>query len=145
MKMTFIPFESVGIFNFGDEIEKYSDVLSRYCYTPPNEDGDEYYHIAEPYTDDDEHFIRVYDGKIRAIFCYKELIFNNTNLIGLTIEELKKATNADYVGDIEEVDIFDDEPPKYIYYFDDIGAQVWTHYGYVTDIIVAGYWSYSDD
>ena len=145
MKMNFVPFKQVGVFQLDDDIEKYTDVLSTYIYTPPDEDGYEHYHIAEPYSDDDEHFISVFEEKIRAIFCYKELIFNNTNLIGLTIEEFKKATNTDYVEDIEEMDIFDDEPPKYIYYFDDIGAQVWTHYGYVTDIIVAGYWSYSDD
>ena len=76
---------------------------------------------------------------------YKELVYKNTNLIGLTIDDFKKITGADYVGEVDIRDFHEDEPPEYVYEFEEIGAQVWTHYDRIVTIIVSGRWSYEDE
>lgn len=143
--MTFVPFEQVGIFQLDDDVNKYSDILSKYFHEPVDEYGNEYFHIGDDETIKDTHFLQVKDGKIRAVFCYEELIYKGINLIGLTIEEFKKIICTDYVGEIYEADIFDDEPPMYDYDFKEIGLTVRTHYDRIHDITVSGHWIYEDD
>ncbi|MBP3195176.1 MAG: hypothetical protein J6M05_05875 [Cardiobacteriaceae bacterium] len=148
MYMTFIPFERVGIFQLDDDVTKYFNILSEYEYEPADEYGNEYYHFSKNYIDDinsDTHFVEVTNGKIRTVFCYNELIYKNINLIGLTIDEFKKITESDYVGEVDVRDFHENEPPEYVYEFEEIGAQVWTHYGRVVTIIVSGHWSYEED
>lgn len=144
IKMDFIPFERVGIFQLDDDFANYADTVSNYIHKKDDFGGDEY-HFGDDDIKDDSHFLSVEDGKIRSIFCYEELIYKNTNLIGLTLDEFIKITESNYVGEVDEMDIHEDEPPEYVYEFDGIGAQVWTHYGRVVTVIVAGYWSYEDD
>ena len=143
MDMHFVPFQSVGLFKLGDNADSYTDILQKY-EMEKDEDGSIFYLLKddEQYL---EHMIEVRDGVIYTVFCYSSLLYKGVNLIGLTVEEFQSITNATYVGKPDEVDIFDDEPPKYIYSFDSIGANVWTHYGYIVDIIVAGLYSYEDD
>ena len=143
--MNFIPFERVGIFQLDDDIRKYSDVLSKYFHEPIDEYGSEYFHVGDDETVDDTHFLQIKDNRIRTIFCYHELIYKNVNLIGLTLAEFKKITNADYVGEIYEADIFEDEPSMYDYEFTTLGLTVRTHYDRVHSITVSGHWSYEDD
>ena len=142
--MNFVPFKRVGIFQLDDDVKKYSDVLSRYFYESIDEYGNEYFHVGDDDTIDDTHFLQVKDGKIRSIFCYEELIYKNVNLIGMTLTEFKEITNADYVGEIYESDIFDDEPPMYDYEFKEIGLTVRMHYDRVHDITVSGHWIYEN-
>ena len=145
MKNMFIPFKRYGDFILDDDIAKYANILSAYKYEAPDEYGDEYYYSPDykPYYTG--HSLMVIDKKIRSVFCHKEVIYNNTNLINLSIDEFQNITNSKYVDQPDEFDIFENEPPEYAYEFDDIGAQVWTHYGRVVTIIVSGYWSYEDD
>lgn len=143
MDMHFIPFYSVGLFKLGDSAALYADILQKY-EMEKDEDGSIFYLLK----DDEqclEYMIEVRNDIIYTIFCYSSLLYKGINLIGLTIEEFQSVTNASYVGEPDEVNIFDDEEPKYIYAFDSIGANVWTHYGYIVDIIVAGSYSYEDD
>ncbi|MBR1375219.1 MAG: hypothetical protein IJ566_03955 [Cardiobacteriaceae bacterium] len=143
--MNFIPFKQVGIFQLDDDVSRYSDVLATYFYEAVDEYGNEYYHLAEPYSAEDSHMLQVVDGKIRAVFCDESLIYNGINLIGLTIDELKNITNSDYIGEIYEADLFDDKPPMYDYHFDEIGITARTHYGRIVDIIASGHWLYEED
>lgn len=145
MDMIFIPFERIGDFYLDDEVSKYKNILSKYIHVPKDEYGYEYYHVNEPYTDKDSHFIAVTNNKIRAVFCYDNVVFNGINLIGLTIDEFKKITNSDYIGEPDELDIFEDEPPMYDYKFKEIGVTVETHYERINNITVSGHWSYEDD
>ena len=145
MKMDFIPFEHVGIFKLDDKIEKYTDILSKYKYKPANEYGDEYYYSPEYEAYYQGHYVMVTEEKICAVFCYGEVIYNNHNLIGLTIDEFEKITNSNYVGKPDELDIFEDEPPMYDYEFEEIGVTVTTHYGKINSLTISGHWSYEDD
>ena len=144
IKMNFVPFEQVGIFKLDDDVEKYSDNLLNYIYKKGYFNNDEY-HFGDNDIKKNSHFLSIQDGKIRTIFCYKELIYKNINLIGLTIDEFKKITQSDYVGEVDVIDFHEDEPPEYVYEFEEIGAQVWTHYDRIVTIIVSGHWSYEDD
>lgn len=143
--MSFIPFKQIGPFQLDDDVKKYSEILSTYNYEPVNKYGSEYYHYPKDETQYGSHFIQVKDGKIRTVFCYDKVIFNGINLMGLTIDEFKKITNADYVGEIYEADIFEDELPMYDYEFDEIGVSVRTHYDHIVNITISGHWSYEDD
>ena len=143
--MEFAPFEYVGVFKLDDDVENYSDVLSKYRFQEANEYGDEYYYSPEYQACYQGHFVQVSEGIICAVFCYGEVIYKGVNLINLTIEEFKKITNSDYVGEADELDIFEDEPPLYDYLFKDIGITATTHYGKIQSLTISGHWSYEDD
>lgn len=139
--LEFVPWQSVGVFKFDDDIANYHDYLADWRFEPMDEYGDEFYHHP-----DGMLFISVYQGKkIGSIFCYETLIYQGINLIGLTIDEFKAVLGADYVGDVDVLDFEDDDHPQSIYDFESIGARVWEKQGKIITIIVAGKDSYSDE
>ena len=143
--MDFVPFEYVGIFKLDDDVNNYLDELSQYVHLEKDEHGFEYYHISEPYSEKDNLFLSVTDGKIRTVFCYDSAIFNGIELIGLTVDEFKNITNSDYIGEPDELDIFEDKPPLYDYSFKEIGITVTTHYGKIQSLTISGHWVYEED
>ena len=138
--LEFTPWQSVGIFKFDDNIINYQQELSDWYLSPKDEYGVEHYHL-----NDDSRMMSVRNGKIGSIFCYETLIYQGVNLIGLTIDEFKRITQSDYVGDVDVLDFEDDGYPQSVYEFEDIGAQVWEKQGKIVTIIVAGKDSYSDE
>lgn len=138
--LEFIPWQSVGIFKFDDDIVNYQDKLTDWWFEPKDEYGVKHYHL-----NDDTRMISIRDGKIGSIFCYETLIYQSVNLIGLTIDEFKAVTGADYVGDVDVLDFEYDGYPQSVYEFESIGAQVWEKQGKIVTIIVAGKDSYSDE
>lgn len=141
MDCVFAPFVSVDIFHFDDDIANYHTHLADWRFEPMDKHSNEFYHHP-----DETLFISVYRGKtIGSIFCYKTLIYQGTNLIGLTIDEFKAVTGVDYVGDVDVLDFEDDGYPQSVYEFESIGAQVWEKQGKIITIIVSGKDSYSDE
>lgn len=138
--LEFIPWQSVGVFKFDDDIANYQNELTNWVFEPIDEYGLEHYHL-----NDDSRMISIRHGKIGSIFCYETLIYQGINLIGLSIDEFKHITQSDYVGTPEEMDFEDDGYPQTIYDFDDIGARAWVKKGKIVTIIVAGKDSYSDE
>ncbi|MDO4896522.1 MAG: hypothetical protein Q3971_04080 [Moraxella sp.] len=138
--LEFAPWQSVGIFKFDDDIVKYQTELAQWRFEPKDEYSTEHYHL------DDYRIVSVNkQQKIQSIFCYETLIYQGTNLIGLTIDEFKSVTGADYVGDVDVLDFEDDGYPQSVYEFESIGAQVWEKQGKIITIIVSGKDSYSDE
>ena len=83
--LIFIPWKSVGIFKFDDEIKNYQTELSDWIFEPKNEYGTEHYH-----TQDDTRMIAVNkQQKIQSIFCYECLMYQGVNLIGLSINDFQ--------------------------------------------------------
>ncbi|MBR1375071.1 MAG: hypothetical protein IJ566_03210 [Cardiobacteriaceae bacterium] len=145
MQFIFIPFESIGPFKLDDDVKNYSEILSIYKHEQVNQYGSEYYTYPKRESDYGSHFLQVKEGKIRTVFCYDSVIFQGTNLMGLNINEFGKITNSNYIGEIYEADIFEDEPPMYEYEFDYIGVSVRTHYEKIVDIAISGHSSYEED
>lgn len=138
-KLEFIPFKSIGKFIFDTNIDAYHDELTSFNYEEPDEFNKEYYR-----SHDDNLMIAVRNNVLESIFCYKELYYQNTNLIGLNLVEFQKLLQSNYVGDVEEYDL-GDEVPQLVYQFDEIGVQVWTKQDKVVTIIASGKESYSDE
>lgn len=137
----FTPWQSVGVFKFDDEITHYHKSLSNWRFEAQNEYGTAFYHHPH-----DDFMISVdKHQKIQSIFCYDTLIYQDTNLIGLTVHEFAQLLDTKPTGEPEEMDFEDDGYPQTIYDFDDIGAQVWEKKGKIVTIIVAGKDSYSDE
>ena len=97
MKLNLSPFKSVGPFKFGESIDKYISILQFFRYSPPDKFG-----VCEYESQDGSFFITVRENKIDSIFCYKELFYKDTNLIGLTIEQFKIITESNFIGKIDE-------------------------------------------
>lgn len=138
-KLAFIPFKSIGKFIFDTNIDEYRDELTSFNYEEPDEFNKEYYR-----SQDDNLMIAVRKNILESIFSYKELYYENTNLIGLSLSEFQKLLQVDDVGHVEEYDL-GDEVPQFVYQFDDIGVQVWTKQDKVVTIIASGKESYSDE
>lgn len=136
----FTPWQSVGVFKFDDDIVKYQERLADWAFEPKDSYGDEYYK-----SNDGTRMISVHKGKIGSIFCYDTLIYQDTNLIGLTVHEFAQLLDTKPTGEPEEMDFEDDGYPQTIYDFDDIGVRVWEKKGKIVTIIVAGKDSYSDE
>ena len=136
----FVPWQSVGAFKFYDNIANYKDTLSNWEFEPKDEYCDECYRAPNGHC-----LGGIRNNKIWTVFCYHTLTYQNTNLIGLTIDEFKQITQANYVGDIDTIDFEDDGYPQNIYRFESIGVQVWEKQGKIVAIIVAGKESYLDE
>ena len=132
MKLNLSPFKSVGPFKFGENVDKYISILQFFKYSPPDEFG-----VCEYESQDSSFFITVRENKIDSIFCYKELFYKDTNLIGLTIEQLKIITESNFIGKIDELDFEDDGIPQFVYDFETIGLQVWEKNSGIVTIIAS--------
>lgn len=138
--LDFVPFQSIGFFQLGGNISQYKDLLSDWEFEPIDEYGKEYYKSS-----DENLMIAVRNQIIESIFCYKEVLYNNTNLIGLSIQEFKDLLNVEPIGDIEKYDFEDDNYPQFVYEFERIGLQVWEKNGVIVTVIAGSKENYSNE
>ncbi|MDO4907235.1 hypothetical protein [Neisseria sp.] len=136
----FSPFVSVGDFKFDTDIGLYKKLLKDFSYESPDEFGTEYYESP-----DENLLLGIKNNEIISIFCYKELYFLGLNLIGLTLSEFQQIFQCDYVGEVDEIYLADENYPTYVYEFDGIGAQVWVALEKIVTIIVGGKEAYSTE
>lgn len=138
-KLVFIPLNSIGKFIFDTDVNQYYDELAVFNYEETDEFNKEYYK-----SQDGNLIIAVRKNILESIFCYKELYYKNTNLLGLSLSEFSKLLQTDHVGYVEEYNL-GDEVSQFVYQFDEIGVQVWTKQSKVVTIIASGLESYSDE
>jgi len=133
MILRWIPLKSVGPFNFGSLIQKY---YGKFClkYIP-----DEYNEKVgwDVYGISDED-IRIYfeEGKIEAVSCGINCIYNDMNMIGMKAEELISIL-GDKPDTVETEELSDGLHE--VYDFDNLGLQIWTKKGIVVTAICSGY------
>lgn len=134
MSYDFTPYVCVGEFYFntlmGSYLEKLKDYTKRI---------DEYNYTHFTAKDDSYMVGFDEDDLLYAVYCYKVLTYNNTNLIGLTFDELQLITGWDFIGEPEEFDIDDDNTPQYVYDFENFGSLVWTKNGVVVSMTLYRY------
>lgn len=138
-KLVFIPLNFIGKFIFDTDVNQYYDELAVFNYEETDEFNKEYYK-----SQDGNLIIAVRKNILESIFCYKELYYKNTNLLGLSLSEFSKLLQTDHVGYVEEYNL-GDEVSQFVYQFDEIGVQVWTKQSKVVTIIASGLESYSDE
>lgn len=138
--LNFVPFKSIVFFQLGDNISQYKDLLSDWEFEPIDQYGKEYYKSS-----DDNLMIAVRNQAIESIFCYKEIHYNNINLIGLSIQAFKDLLNVEPVGEVDKYDFEDDNQPQFVYEFESVGLQVWEKNGVIVTIIAGGKDNYSSE
>lgn len=119
MKSILIPNISLGIFKFNDAIKNYVDTYN-FEISAKDESGYEGYSFHDPETS-----IFVEGGIIVSVASYKECIYRERNMIGMSLRELLKLIKIQFNGEVDIIDFEEDNVPQYVYDFETLGLQIW--------------------
>ncbi len=120
-----IPNISLGIFKFGNNIEKYIHQFD-YEYSQVEPESDYYvYEFENPNID-----VYVEEGLVESISCRKKCIYKGKNIIGMKIQEFINLSNAFPDLNLTDTAYTDEENknidnPQIIYEFENLGLQTW--------------------
>jgi hypothetical protein len=132
-ELDFVPNKGVGIFEFKTPLIDYvaDGSLVREDY-PPELGGD------EDYVDDSKGISVSADeqGLIEDIFCYEELIFKKTNLIGMKISNVIAILGQEPEEYSEKIEVTEDDF-QITAEFDSLGLQLWLRNSVVVSAVIS--------
>ena len=134
------PFNCVGDFIFGDNIDKYKNHFKYFKLQPKDEFIDDYHKSLYGNME-----ITVENNRISSITCHKKLFYESINLIGLELDKFMRIMKYNHFEEEDKLNIYENNIPIYVYEFSDIGCQVWVENNKIVTIIANGIDAYSDE
>ena len=129
-----IPLERVGKFKFGEPCYNYDITMVKTPFDKADEDDTGIY-----YTDIQGVTLFVEDNIVDNIKCDIKLVFKNSNLIGMNIKDAVVILEFEPFNTDQEM-IYGDSPEEdqlqKIYYFDELGIDLWCFKDEVVTAIV---------
>jgi len=113
------PLVAVGSFEFVTPIKRYVEQFP-FIHEVEQDDDYEVYSLETPLVE-----IYVEEGRIESVVCREECLYKGMNIIGMSIDQFISNYDAEYFGEIDELDFEEDDTPQYVYDFDSLGLLIW--------------------